>query len=126
MAHSVAKPSLSWVVGLGAGLAGASVLVLLAGPVRYRLGILPLRVALLTVLRWGAYGGIAAAAISLAYPDLQPLRLNLSPPRAFERALATVHEIGDGTWSPPMRRRDGSKRPTQPSGTASRTMWLSA
>jgi uncharacterized protein (DUF1499 family) len=168
------------VVVLGAGLVVASALVLLAGPVGYRLGILPLRVALLTVLRWGAYGGIAAAAMSLAglvvtltrprearrgiplavvglvvgvvligipgrfrlgspkppihdittdtqeppeyvavlplranapnttvyggeeiasqqreaHPDLQPLLLNLPPPQAFERALATVHEMG--------------------------------
>ena len=180
MAHSVAKPSLSWVVVLGSSLAVASALVLLAGPVGYRLGILPLRVALLIALRWGVYGGIAAAVISLAglvvtltrprearrgvllaatsllvgvvligipgrfrlgqpappihdittdtqeppeyvavlplranapnttvyggekiasqqrdaYPDLQPLLLNLSPPQAFERALATVHDMG--------------------------------
>ena len=59
------KPSISWVVLLGAGLAVASALVLLAGPVGYRLGILPLRVALLTLLRWGAYAGIAAAVVSL-------------------------------------------------------------
>jgi uncharacterized protein (DUF1499 family) len=180
MAHTVGKPSLSWVVVLGAGLVVASALVLLAGPVGYRLGILPLRVALLTVLRWGAYGGIAAAAMSLAglvvtltrprearrglllaaisllagvvlvgipgrfrlgppkppihdittdtqeppeyvavlplrvnapnttvyggekiasqqreaYPDLQPLILNVPPPKAFDRALATVREMG--------------------------------
>jgi hypothetical protein len=59
------KPSISWVVKLGAGLALASALVLLAGPVGYRVGILSLRVALLTLLRWGAYGGIAAAVVSL-------------------------------------------------------------
>jgi uncharacterized protein (DUF1499 family) len=180
MAYTVGKPSLSWVVVLGAGLAVASALVLLAGPVGYRLGILPLRVALLTVLRWGAYGGIAAAVMSLAglvvtmmrprearrgmllaaisllgavvllgipgrfrlgpptppihdittdtqeppeyvavlplranapnttvyggekiasqqrdaYPDLQPLLLDVPPLQAFERALATVHEMG--------------------------------
>ena len=50
---------------LGLILAVASALVLLAGPVGYRLGILPLRVALLTLLTWGAYGGIAAAVVSL-------------------------------------------------------------
>ncbi|MGH9371062.1 MAG: DUF1499 domain-containing protein [Vicinamibacterales bacterium] len=174
------KRSLSWVVILGAGLAVASALVLLAGPVGYRLGILPLRVALQTFLRWGAYGAIAAAILSLAgivvtltrprearrgtllaaislltgvvligipgrfrvgppkppihdittdtqeppeyvavlrlrvnvpnttvyggeniasrqrdaYPDLQPLMLNVPPPQAFDRALATVREMG--------------------------------
>lgn len=180
MAHTVGKPSLSWVVLLGAGLAIASALVIVAGPVGYRLGILSLRVALLTFLRWGVYGGIAAAVVSLAgfvvtltrpkearrgilvaaisllvgvvligipgrfrlgpptppihdittdtqeppeyvavlplrvnapnttvyggeriasqqreaYPELQPLMLSVPPPQAFERALATVREMG--------------------------------
>ena len=180
LAHILRKPSISWAVMLGAGLAVASALVLLAGPVGYRIGILPLRVALLTFLRWGAYGGIAAAVVSLiglvvtlarpkeerrgillavisvligvvlitlpgrfrlgppkppihdittdtqappeyvavlplrvnapnttvyggekiasqqreAHSDLQPLVLNVSPPQAFECALATVHEMG--------------------------------
>jgi uncharacterized protein (DUF1499 family) len=173
------KRSISWVVFLGAGLAVASALVLVAGPVGYRLGIVPLRVALQTLLRWGAYGAIAAAIVSLAglvvtltrprearrgillaaigllagvvvlgilgrfrlgppkppihdittdtqeppeyvavvplrvnvpnttkyggekiaaqqreaYPDLQPLMLNVPPPQAFDRALATVREM---------------------------------
>ena len=180
MAQTVRKPSISWVIMLGAGLAVTSALMLLAGPVGYRLGILPLRVALQTLLRWGAYGGIAAAVVSLAglvvtlirprearrgillaaisllagvvligipgrfrlgppkppihdistdtqeppeyvavlplrvnvpnttvyggekiaaqqreaYPDLQPLILNVPPPQAFDRALATVREMG--------------------------------
>ena len=174
------KPSISWVVMLGAGLAVASALVLLAAPIGYRLGILPLRIALQSFLRWGAYGGIAAAAVSVAglvvtlmrpregrrgivlattsvlvglalvgipgrfrmgppkppihdittdmreppeyvavlplranapnttvyggekialqqraaYPDLQPLMLNVAPPQAFDRALATVRDMG--------------------------------
>ena len=174
------KRSISWVVILGAGLAAASALMLLAGPVGYRLGILPLRVALQTLLKWGAYGAIAAAVVSLAglvvtltrprearrgillaaislltgvvligipgrfrmgppkppihdittdtqeppeyvavlplrvnapnttvyggeniasqqreaYPDLQPLILNVPPPQAFDRAVATVREMG--------------------------------
>jgi uncharacterized protein (DUF1499 family) len=178
--HTVRKPSISWLIVLGAGLAVASALLLLAGPVGYRLGILPLRVALQMLLRWGAYAAIAAAVLSLAglvvtltrpkearrgiwlaaigllagavlisipgsfrlgppkppihdittdtkdppeyvtvlplranapnatvyggeeiasqqreaYPDLQPLVLNVQPPQAFERALATVREMG--------------------------------
>ena len=165
---------------LGAGLAVASALLLLAGPVGYRLGILPLRVALQTLLRWGAYGAIAATVVSLAglvltltrprearrgvllaaislltgvvlvgiparfrlgppkppihdittdtqeppeyvavlplranapnttvyagekiasrqriaYPDVQPLILHVPPPQAFDRALATVRDMG--------------------------------
>jgi len=183
LAHTVGKSSISWVVMLGAGLAVASALVLLAAPVGYRLGILPLRVALQTLLRWGAYGGIAAAVVSLAglvvtlsrprearrgvmlaaisllvglvlvgipgrfrvgppkppihdittdtreppeyvavlplrvnapnttvyggekiaaqqreaYPDLQPLLLNVAPSQAFDRALTAVREMG---WEP--------------------------
>ena len=180
MAQTDRKPSISWVVMLGAGLAVASALVLLAAPVGYRLGMLPLRVALQTFLRWGAYGGIAAAVVSLAglvvtvmrprearrglllaavsllvglalvgipgrfrmgppkppihdittdtreppeyiavlplrasapnttvyggekiaaqqraaYPELQPLMLNVPPPQAFDRALAAVRDMG--------------------------------
>lgn len=171
---------ISWVVILGAVLVVASGLTLLAGPVGYVTGTLPLRTALLTVLRWGVYGallgagvslaglivtlrrpkgarrGLAAAMISLllgttlaavpgrflvgprkppihdissdtrdppqfvavlplranapntsvyggekiasqqraAYPDIQPLLMNLPADRAFERALATVRTMG--------------------------------
>lgn len=180
MAHTAGKRSVSWLVLLGAGLAVTSALVLLAGPVGYRLGILPLRTALLTALTWGAYAGIAAAVVSLAglaatlirprearrgvllaavslivaaavvavpgrfrmgppappihdistdtadppeyvavlplranapnttayggekiaaqqrtaYPDLRPLVLNVAPPQAFERALASARGMG--------------------------------
>lgn len=180
MRNAAVKPSVSWVVLLGAGLVVSSALVLLAGPVGYRLDLVSLRVALATLLRWGAYGAIAAAAVSLAglvltlrrprgarrgvtlavasllvsallvaaplrfrlgppappihdittdmqdppeyvavlplradapnptgyggepiaaqqraaYPDIQPLVLGLPPPQAFDRALATVHDMG--------------------------------
>lgn len=77
------KPSISWVVLLGAGLAVASALVLLAGPVGYRLELVPLRVALLTFLTWGAYGGIAAAVVSLA-----GLVVTMRRPRGARRGLA--------------------------------------
>jgi uncharacterized protein (DUF1499 family) len=56
---------ISWVVLLGAGLAIASALVLLAAPLGYRLGVLSLRLALLTLLRWGVYLAIGAAVSSL-------------------------------------------------------------
>lgn len=180
MPHTIGKPSISWLVLLGAGLAVVSALVLLAGPVGYRVGILPLRAALLTFLRLGVIVGMAAAAVSLiglvvtltrprerrrgiplaaiscvaglvlagipgrfllgptappihdittdtqnppeyvavlplranapnptvyggepvaaqqreAYPDLRPLMLNVPPSEAFDRALATVREMG--------------------------------
>ena len=65
MAHRSGTTAISWVVLLGAGLAIASALVLLAAPLGYRLGILSLRLALLTLLRWGAYLAIGAAVVSL-------------------------------------------------------------
>jgi uncharacterized protein (DUF1499 family) len=180
MSHTLGKRSVSWIVLLGAGLAVASALVLLCAPLGYRLGILSLRVALLTLLRWGVYLAIGATVVSLvglivtlarpketrrglalaavsfviaaaviamplrfrlgppappihdittdmveppeyvavlplranapnpttyagekiasqqrqAYPDLQPRILDVPPPRAFERALAAVDEMG--------------------------------
>ena len=57
-------------------------MVLLAGPVGYRLGILPLRVALQTLLRWGAYGAIAAAVVSLA-----GLVVTLTRPKEARRGI---------------------------------------
>lgn len=65
LAYSVGKPSTSWLVILGACLGVASALTLLAAPIGYRLGVIPLRIALLTVLRWGAYGGIATVVVAL-------------------------------------------------------------
>jgi uncharacterized protein (DUF1499 family) len=76
------KRSISWVVILGAGLAVASALMLLVAPLGYRLGILPLRVALQTLLRWGAYGAIAAAVVSFA-----GLVVTLTRPREARRGL---------------------------------------
>ena len=54
VARTIESPRSRGCVLLGAGLAVASALVLLAGPLGYRLGILPLRFALLTFLRGGA------------------------------------------------------------------------
>jgi uncharacterized protein (DUF1499 family) len=65
LAYSVGKLSTSWLVILGACLGVASALTLLAAPIGYRLGVIPLRIALLTVLRWGAYGGIATVVVAL-------------------------------------------------------------
>ena len=87
MAYTNRKPGISRVVLLGAGLAVASALLLVAAPVGYRLGIVPLRVALLTLLRCGAYGGIAAAVVSLI-----GLVMTLARPRQVRRGtvLAAV------------------------------------
>jgi uncharacterized protein (DUF1499 family) len=41
------------------------------------------------------YGGDKIASQQrTAYPDLQPLILNVPPPQAFDRALATVRDMG--------------------------------
>jgi uncharacterized protein (DUF1499 family) len=71
-----------WVVRAGAGLAIASALVLLAAPVGYRVGAVPLRFALLTVLRWGAYLAVAAGVLSLV-----ALIATLVRPRETRREL---------------------------------------
>ena len=55
------------VVFVGAGLALLSTVVLLAAPLGYRWEVLPLLIALLTVLRWGAYGAAAAAAVLIMF-----------------------------------------------------------
>jgi hypothetical protein len=109
MAHGVGKPSLSWIVLPGAGLAVASALVLLAGPVGYRLGILPLRIALLTFLRWGAYGGIAAAVVSLT-----GLAVTMARPREARRGIllaALSFLVGVALIGIPGRFRLGPPRP---------------
>src|SRR5688572_25610799 len=82
MSRIVDKPSVSWIVLLGAGLAVASALVLLGGPVGYRLGFLSLRVALLTLLRWGAYLAIGAAVVSIV-----GLIVTLARPKETRRGL---------------------------------------
>jgi uncharacterized protein (DUF1499 family) len=180
LAYSIGKPSTSWVVVLGACLGVASALTLLVAPIGYRLGVIPLRMALLTILRWGAYGAAATIVVSViglgltlmrrrearrgvplalaslvlgailvgipgqfrmgppkppihdittdtqqppqyvavlplranapnkteyegeaiaarqreAYPEVQPLVLEMAPPQAFERELATVRAMG--------------------------------
>jgi len=66
------------VVFVGAGLALLSAVVLLAAPLGYRWEVLPLLIALLTVLRWGAYGAAAAAAVSFVGLILELLQSNKS------------------------------------------------
>jgi len=74
--------AISWAVLLGAGLAIASALVLLAAPLGYRLGVLSLRLALQTFLRWGAYLAIGAAVISLV-----GLVITLARPKETRRGI---------------------------------------
>jgi uncharacterized protein (DUF1499 family) len=54
--------------------------------------VLPLRA---TAPNTTVYGGETIASQQRnAYPDVQPLMLPIPPMEAFERALATVHEMG--------------------------------
>src|SRR4051812_2538963 len=73
----------SWIVLLGAALAVASALVLLAAPLGYRFGVLSLRVALLSLLAWGVYLAIGAAIVSLI-----GLIVTLTRPKETRRGLA--------------------------------------
>ena len=110
MAHRRArKASVSWIVLLGAGLAAVAAGMLLAAPLGYRLGLLPLRTALLTVLRWGAYGAAAAAVVSAA-----GLALQLRRPRRARRgvALAAVTlVVSAAMFAVPARFRLGGPKP---------------
>jgi uncharacterized protein (DUF1499 family) len=80
--HRTGTTGISWIVLLGAGLAIASALVLLASPLGYRLGVLSLRLALQTFLRWGVYLAIGAAVVSLV-----GLIITLARPKATRRGL---------------------------------------
>ena len=103
------KASIPWVVRLAAALVVLSALILLAAPVGYRLGILPLRTALLTVLRWGAYGAGAAAAVSVL-----GLGFQLAQPRNARRGvwLSVVSLLLAGVmFSIPAGYRVGSRKP---------------
>jgi uncharacterized protein (DUF1499 family) len=74
--------SISWVARLGVGLVIASALVLLAAPIGYRFGVVPLRFALQTLLRWGAYLAVVAAVLSLL-----GLIITLARPKETRRGL---------------------------------------
>jgi uncharacterized protein (DUF1499 family) len=65
MTTTASKPSIPWLVLLGTALVVVSALLLLAAPLGYVTGTLPLRAALLTVFVWGAYAAVAAAVVSL-------------------------------------------------------------
>ena len=80
---SPSMPSVPWVVLLGTGLVVVSALLLLAAPLGYVTGTLPLRTALLSVFLWGGYAAAAAAVVSLA-----GLIVTLRRPRGARRGLA--------------------------------------
>jgi uncharacterized protein (DUF1499 family) len=109
MITTASKPSIPWVALLGAALVVVSVLLLLAAPLGYVTGTVPLRTALLTVFVWGAYAAAAAAVVSLA-----GLILTLRRPKGARRglALATVSFLIAVTLiAIPARFRMGNPKP---------------
>jgi uncharacterized protein (DUF1499 family) len=82
VAQSGSTMPISRVVLLGAGLTITSALLLLAAPLGYRLGIFSLRLALQTLLRWGAYLAVGAAVVSLV-----GLIITLATPKERRRGL---------------------------------------
>ena len=101
--------SISWVVLVGAGLVVASALTLLAAPVGYRLGIVPLRTALLTLFTWGGYGAVSAVGVSLV-----GLVMTLLRPRAARQGIALsvgAVLVGAVLVAAPARFRFGSPAP---------------
>jgi hypothetical protein len=83
MAITPSTRSIPKLVLLGSGLAAVSAMLLLAAPIGYVTGTVPLGTALLRVFAWGAYAAAAAAVVSLA-----GLILILRRPRGARRGLA--------------------------------------
>ena len=111
----------SRIVLLGATLTAVSAMTLLMAPLGYNLGFLSLRVALLTVLRWGAYGAAAGAVVSLLGLGMTLLRRERAkrdlvvaiasflaatflfgiPARTRFPAVPPIHDITTDTADPP-------------------------
>jgi uncharacterized protein (DUF1499 family) len=109
VAYRPGGPSISWAVLLGAGLLVGAVLLLLAAPIGYRLGVVPLRLALLTLLAWGVYLAAAAAVAALI-----GLILTLARPRERRRGLllaAASFAVAVALIAVPARFRMGTPAP---------------
>lgn len=103
------RASIPWIVRLAAALSALSALTLLAAPLGYRLGVLPLRTALLTVLPWGAYGAAAAAAAAAL-----GLGILLARPRGARRGFwlaALCLPLAAAMFSIPAGFRIGPRKP---------------
>jgi uncharacterized protein (DUF1499 family) len=101
--------SVPWVVLLGSALVAVSAILLLAAPVGYVTGTLPLRTALLTVFPWGGYAAGAAAVVSLA-----GMILVLRRPKGARRGLALAvlsFLLGTAFVALPARFRMGEPKP---------------
>jgi uncharacterized protein (DUF1499 family) len=109
MTTTASKPSITWLVLLGAALVAVSALLLLAAPLGYVTGALPLRTALLTVFVWGAYAAAASAVVSLA-----GLVLTLRRPQGARRGLVLAvvsFLLGTAFIAFPARFRMGAPKP---------------
>jgi uncharacterized protein (DUF1499 family) len=103
LTHAPRKPSISWVVTLGIALGILAALTLVSAPLGYRFGMVPLRTALLSMLRWGAYLAIGGAVVSAA-----GLIVTMRRPRP-ERRGAIV--LGIALVAAPGRFRLGDPKP---------------
>jgi uncharacterized protein (DUF1499 family) len=109
MTTTASKPSIPWLVLLGAALVAVSALLLLAAPLGYVTGALPLRTALLTVFVWGAYAAAVSAVVSLA-----GLVLTLRRPQGARRGLVLAvvsFLLGTAFIAFPARFRMGAPKP---------------
>jgi uncharacterized protein (DUF1499 family) len=109
MTNTKSAPSVPWVVLLGTALVVVSAVLLLAAPVGYVTGTLPLRTALLTVFPWGGYAAAAAAVVSLV-----GLLLTLRRPKGARRGLALAalsFLLGTAFVALPARFRMGERKP---------------
>src|SRR5437016_11427563 len=109
MTTTASKPSVPWLVLLGIALVVVSALLLLAAPLGYVTGTIPLRTALLTVFVWGGYAAAAAAVVSLA-----GLILTLRRPKGARRGLALAAVsflLGTAFIAIPARFRMGDPKP---------------
>jgi uncharacterized protein (DUF1499 family) len=109
MANRPGGPSISRAVLVGAGLLVAAVLLLLAAPLGYRLGVVPLRFALLTLLAWGVYLAAGAAVVSAL-----ALILTLARPKERRRGLllaAATLAVAVALIAVPARFRMGTPAP---------------
>lgn len=109
ISYAPRRPAIPWVVIAGLAFGVVSALILLSAPFGYRLGLLPLRTALLSMLRWGAYAALAAIAVSLA-----GLVVTMRRPADARRgsALAVIGILlGVAVLAMPLRFRFGGPTP---------------
>jgi uncharacterized protein (DUF1499 family) len=106
---TASKPSVARSVRLGATLVVVSAVLMLAAPLGYVTGTLPLRMALLAVFMCGALAAVVAAVVSLA-----GVIVTLRRPKGARRGLAMAvvsFLLGAALIAVPARFRMGGPKP---------------